>query len=393
VRIGIVAGEASGDLLAAGLIREIRRQIPDVSFEGVAGPLMQGEGCEVWEQAEALSVMGLVEPILEIPRLLKLRRTLAERWIASPPDVFVGVDAPDFNLGLEKRLRQAGIATVHYVSPSVWAWRKYRVRKIRSAADKVLCLLPFEKKFYDRQQVSAEFVGHPLADRFADRCADRPVNDTDRTTERSRLGLTAARVVAVMPGSRSSEVARLGPVFIAAARQLTERFTDIELVTPLATAKTRKQFEIQLAEQDIEHRFTLLDGNAEGAISAADVVLLASGTAALEAALLQRPMVAAYRLHPLTYFIARTLNVVRLKHFTLPNLLTPQPMVPEFLQAQVTPEALCDAIADLLDDVERRDLIVAEFVELRAVLQRGADARAAAAVLQLVDTARRKSGR
>lgn len=380
MRIALVAGEASGDLLGVGLMREIRKRHPEAVFEGIAGPLMKAAGCDTWEDAEALSVMGLVEPLREIPRLLKLRRHIGTRWIKSPPDVFVGIDAPDFNLGLEKRLRSKGIRTVHYVSPSVWAWRQGRVRKIAKAVDKVLCLLPFEKDFYDQHRISADFVGHPLADNIP--------QDLDRVQERRRHGLGTTIVVAVMPGSRAGEVARLGAVFAATAKILGGRYPDIGFVAPLATEKTRRIFTAQLEAQGVRKQFTLIDGDAHSAIAAADVVLLASGTAALEAALLCRPMVAAYRVAAVTYFIVRAFNLLKVKYFTLPNLLTKEPLVPEFLQDEVTPSALSDALGILLDDLDKRAEIEASFRALRKELRRGADARAAEAVLKIATESR-----
>jgi len=378
VRIGLVAGEASGDTLGAGLILEILKSHPQARFEGVAGPLMLAAGCERWEDAEALAVMGLVEPLKEIPRLIRLRRNLAARWIASPPDVFVGIDAPDFNLGLEKRLRANGIKTVHYVSPSVWAWRQGRVKKIKKAVDKMLCLLPFEKDFYDQHGVPAEFVGHPLADNIPE--------DFDRHAERLRHGVKKNTVIAVMPGSRAGEVTRLGSVFAAAAKRLAALYTDLAFIAPMATPKVRKIFEAQLVDNGVEDLFTVIDGEAQSAIAAADVVLLASGTAALEAALLKRPIVAAYRLAPLTFFIGHTCKMVKLKYVTLPNLLTEVPHVPEFLQKAATAENLCNAVAELLDDGDRRTVIEESFAKLRDELRRGADVRAAAAVLALAAT-------
>lgn len=378
MRIGLVAGEASGDTLGAGLILEILKSHPQARFEGVAGPLMLAAGCERWEDAEALAVMGLVEPLKEIPRLIRLRRNLAARWIASPPDVFVGIDAPDFNLGLEKRLRANGIKTVHYVSPSVWAWRQGRVKKIKKAVDKMLCLLPFEKDFYDQHGVPAEFVGHPLADNIPE--------DFDRHAERLRHGVKKNTVIAVMPGSRAGEVTRLGSVFAAAAKRLAALYTDLAFIAPMATPKVRKIFEAQLVDNGVEDLFTVIDGEAQSAIAAADVVLLASGTAALEAALLKRPIVAAYRLAPLTFFIGHTCKMVKLKYVTLPNLLTEVPHVPEFLQKAATAENLCNAVAELLDDGDRRTVIEESFAKLRDELRRGADVRAAAAVLALAAT-------
>jgi lipid-A-disaccharide synthase len=379
VRIGVVAGEASGDQLGAGLIRALKAADPTLEFEGVAGTAMQEAGCVAWEDAEALAVMGLIEPLREIPRLLRLRRSLIERWTRNPPAVFVGIDAPDFNLGLEIVLKRSGIPTVQYVSPSVWAWRQARVRKIARAVDRVLCLLPFEKEFYDRHGVAAEFVGHPLADSIQPGQMREPA--------RRRLNIRAGNVVAVLPGSRTSEVRRLGPVFAAASRLLLDGLPDIAFVAPMANQRLRAIFEAQLARLGISGHYHLLDRNAQSAMAAADVVLLASGTAALEAALLGRPIVAAYRLAPLTYALARSLRLVRLRHFTLPNLLTPQPLVPEFLQGEASAQALSDAVFRLLRDPSRRDAIELEFAKLRDQLARGADQRAARAVLDVATSA------
>ncbi len=375
MRIGLVAGETSGDLLGAGLITELKAKSPGARFEGIAGPAMQAAGCDAWESSEALAVMGLIEPLREIPRLLRLRRMLIQRWTDNPPDVFVGIDAPDFNLGLEVRLRQHGISTAHYVSPSVWAWRQWRVRKIAKAADKVLCLLPFEKAFYDRHQVAADFVGHPMADAIP--------TDLDADKVRSALGIEAEIVVAVLPGSRVSEVTRLGPVFASACSRLAAAEPGMRFVAPMTTDKIRQLFAAQLAAEDIASRFLLLAGDAQSAIAAADVVLLASGTAALQAALLCRPMVAAYRFAPLTYAIMRTLRLWKVPYFTLPNLLTPEPLVPEFLQYAANPEALADAVSRLLKDPAKRAAISEQFSSLRLELARGADKLAAQAVLDL----------
>lgn len=381
MRIALVAGEASGDLLGSGLIAELRRQRSGVRCEGVAGTAMQAAGCDPLASSDALAVMGLVEPLRELPRLIALRRDLVRRWRAEPPDVFVGIDAPDFNLGLARQLKRAGIPTVHYVSPSVWAWRRRRVHRIGRAVDCVLCLLPFEKDFYDRHGVAAEFVGHPLADRLP--------RSSDRGAARQALGIDAARVVTVMPGSRMSEVSRLGPAFVRAAQVLARRYGDIRFVTPTAGRATRELFESQLAAAGLTDAFTVLDGHSEAAIVAADAVLLASGTAALEAALLGRAMVAAYKLAPLTYGLARLARLVKVRHFTLPNHLTAEPLVPEFLQGGANPDALAGAVAALLDDDDRRFRIEHEFASLRDALARGASERAAAAVLEVADAAAR----
>jgi lipid-A-disaccharide synthase len=375
MRIGLVAGEASGDQLGAGLVRALSDAVPGLRCEGVAGPLMQAAGCEAWEEAETLAVMGLVEPLKEIPRLLRLRRMLIRRWTANPPDVFVGIDAPDFNLGLEVELKKRGIATVQYVSPSVWAWRQRRVRKIARATDKVLCLLPFEKTFYDRHGIAAEFVGHPLADSIP---RDLTVADARRA-----LGIEASTVIAVLPGSRASEVKRLAPVFVAAAREILDQRPDVRFAAPMASDRLRPLFESEVQKAGVADRFHLVDRNAQLVMASADVVLLASGTAALEAALLERPVVAAYRLAPLTYWLAKGLRLVKVPYFTLPNLLTPEPQVPEFLQGAATAEALCTAVVDLLDSPDRRRAIAREFAKLREQLAQGADRLAANAVLGL----------
>lgn len=368
-----MAGEASGDLLGAGLIEALQRRVPRLHCEGVAGAAMQRSGCEAFEHSDALAVMGLIEPLRHIPRLLRLRRNLVQRWAADPPDVFVGIDAPDFNLGLERRLKQLGIPTVHYVSPSVWAWRQGRVRKIGRAADEVLCLLPFEKAFYDRHGINATFVGHPLADKLP--------REPSAIAVRNELGIQASHVVTVMPGSRVAEVSRLGPVFLQACQQLVERYGDIVFVTPYANEATRSLFARQISATGLESRFTLLERRSEEAIIAGDVVLLASGTAALESALLCRPTIAAYRVAALTYALVKGLRLVKVPYFTLPNQLTREPLVPEFMQSAATPAALCNAVAHMLDDGMLRQRIQATFAGLRDELARGASDRAAEAVL------------
>jgi lipid-A-disaccharide synthase len=375
LRIGLVAGEASGDLLGAGLIRSIRARCPDARFEGVAGPAMIAAGCEALADAEALAVFGLIEPLVHIPGLLRLRRALIRRWRASPPDVFVGIDAPEFNLGLEKRLRGNGIATVHYVSPSIWVWRAGRIETVRKAADRVLCILPFEKALYDAAGIDAVFVGHPKADSLP--------AEVDVAACRERLGLGPGPLVAVLPGSRAGEVARLGPEFAAAAAQLAGGRPELRFVMPVASPKLRALCEAQLADAAVRQRFTLVDGDSIGAMSAADVVLLASGTAALESALLGKPTVAAYRVAPLTAAIVRLLRLIRTDYYTLPNLLTETPLIPEFIQEAVSSNALANAVGDFLDDRQARAAVARRFAKLRSELALGADDRAAEAVVSL----------
>ncbi len=376
MRIGLVAGEASGDVLGAGLIRAIRARIPDATFEGVAGPQMVAAGCEQWEPAESLAVMGLIEPLAHIPRLLRLRRDLARRWCESPPDVFVGIDAPDFNLGLEKKLRKAGIKTAHYVSPSIWAWRAGRVKKVKKAADTVLCILPFEPPLYEEHGVNAVFVGHPSA--------SAAPGVVDMAAARSELQLDAREVVAVLPGSRGGEVGRLGGILAEAAKAIFEVRPDVQFVTPVAAPKLRPVIEQQLQSAGVADHFTLLDGGSHLAMSAADVVLLASGTAVLEAAMLRKPAVATYRVNSLTYWIGVSLlRLVTVTHYTLPNLLTEEPLVPEFIQNGAKPEPIAAAVVALLDDPQRRQSISERFDRLRSELALDADQHAADAVLGL----------
>jgi len=377
VKIGLVAGEASGDLLGAGLIQAIRSRFPDATFEGIAGPEMVSAGCDQWEDSEALAVFGLIEPLAHIPRLLKLRRSLVARWRESPPDVFVGIDAPDFNLGLEKALRKSGVRTVHYVSPSIWVWRAGRIKTVREAADKVLCILPFEKILYENQGVDAVFVGHPKADSL--QCV------SDTSPMRETLGLGPGPLVAVLPGSRTGEVQRLGPLFAVAAAQLAKRHEDLRFVAPIASPKLRPIFEAQLAEAGVAEQFSLIDGSSIDVMSAADVVLLASGTAALESALLGKPTVAAYKIAKLSAAILRTFKLLQNDYFTIPNLLTEEPLIPEFIQEDATPEAMAEAVAALLDDPKRREEIGKRFATLRAELALAADDRAAEAVISLAN--------
>jgi lipid-A-disaccharide synthase len=375
MRVALVAGEASGDLLGAGLIRAIRDRIPDAKFEGVAGPEMVAAGCVAVADSEELAVFGLVEVLREIPRLMKLRRSLVRRWKKNPPDVFIGIDAPDFNLGLETALRKVGIRTAHYVSPSVWAWRPGRIKTVRKAADLVLCILPFEPDLYAQHDVKAVFVGHPRA--------DSTPTDVSKESVRQLLGFDSKHVVAILPGSRNSEVSRLGPVFAGAAALLAKSFPDIEFVAPVASAKLRPAFENDLAEAGIADSFTLLDGQSEDAMAAADVVMLASGTAALESALLGKPTVAAYKVAAATIWLIRTFKMQLTEYVTLPNLLSETPLVPEFIQEEATPENLSAAVAEMLRDPERCAAISQSFATLRNKLALNTNQRAAEAVIEL----------
>ena len=376
LRVGLVAGESSGDLLGAGLIKAVRQRVPDAVFEGVAGPEMIAAGCDRWADSDELAVMGVVEPLKHLPRLLRLRRSLIARWREAPPDVFVGIDAPDFNLGLEAALKASGIRTMHYVSPSIWAWRAGRIKKIRKAADCVMCILPFEPALYEDHGIDAVFVGHPKADLLSP--------DIDVPAVRGELGLPADRpVIAMLPGSRSSEVTRLAPIFAAAASIIAAREQHVHFVTPVATPKLRPLIEASLQQHAVADRFTLVDGRSVEAMSAADFVLLASGTAALESALLGKPTVAAYRVAAFTAWLVKTFRLLKVARFTLPNLLTGEALVPEFIQGEAQPDAIAGAVIDLLNDPGRCAAIRERFAKLQAGLAMNSDARAADALISL----------
>ncbi|MFP5384043.1 MAG: lipid-A-disaccharide synthase [Gammaproteobacteria bacterium] len=372
--VAIVAGELSGDVLGRALMDAIRARAPDTVFIGIGGPQMTAAGFTSWYPMERLAVMGLIEVLGRLFELLRIRRKLAARLIEAPPDVFVGIDAPDFNLGLELVLRSAGVPTVHFVSPSVWAWRKGRVHKIRRAVDRMLTLLPFEARFYEEHAVPVTFVGHPLADAV-------PLEDQHHSARRE-LGIAGdARVVALLPGSRGGEVAQLLPSFLAAARLLARRYPGMMFLLPAATAERRAQIErVMEATPDLPV-VRLLDGNARTAMAAADVVLLASGTATLEALLMKRPMVAAYRVNALTWAIFSPL--VSTPYVTLPNLLADEKLVPELLQHAVTPENLTAEVGRYFDDPQAAREVRERFAAMHVTLRRNAAAHAADAVLEV----------
>jgi lipid-A-disaccharide synthase len=373
--VGIVAGESSGDTLGAALINALRARVPNASFFGVAGPKMIAAGCDAWASSDELAVMGFTEPLMRLPRLLRLRSMLTSRLTAMRPDVFVGIDAPAFNLGLEKRLKSAGLKTVQYVSPQVWAWRQGRVRTIGSSCDLVLCLLPFETDFYAQHGVKAEFVGHPLADQI-------PL-DVDRAAARADLGIDAqALVIALLPGSRMGEVERLGEDFAAAAAWIAERRAGVRFVAPMASMKVRTAFERQLASCARGTSVRVLDGQAQRALAAADAVIVASGTATLETLLTGRPMVVAYRLSTLTAFLLRRLALVKVPYFSQPNLLVGRSLVPEFFQEEVSGAALGAALLREIDDAAHLSELREEFRRVHEVLRRGGADRAAAAILE-----------
>lgn len=393
LQIALIAGEDSGDQLGADLIAALRRRYPEARFVGIGGARMQAQGFESWYDIRELSLFGLAEVIGHLPRLLRLRKELVARLIAAKPAVVVGIDAPDFNLGVEQRVRAAGLRTVHYVSPSVWAWREERAAKIGRSADRVLCLFPMEPAIYARHGVDARFVGHPLADRFA--------LVSDRVGARDFLELPQnAPVLAVLPGSRSSEVTKLGSVFLDAARRVAAQLPGLRIVIPAANARVHATLKAMLGDGPTnDDTPILLDGRAHEAMLAADVVLLASGTATLEAMLAKRPIVVGYRVSPISYRIARALNMLKTDVYALPNILAracglgDQAMLaPELMQDDCTPEKLAEAVLALFHDSQRRGEIVAAFEQLhralRGELEGEAGDHAADAVIELIERPR-----
>ena len=377
MRIGLVAGEASGDILGAGLMRALKQRSPEpIEFEGIGGPLMQAEGLDSRFPMDRLSVMGLVEVLGRLRELLGIRKQLRQHWLANPPDLFIGIDAPDFTLPLERSLRDAAIPTVHYVSPSIWAWRRKRVKKIAKSTDLMLCLLPFEAAFYAEAGVDARFVGHTLADQL-------PLQP-DVKQARQQLGLDPeARYIALLPGSREGEVERLAPLFIDTARQCLQQRPELKFLIPAVNEARYQQLQSLLQEQlqgtAEALPLQLIHGQSREVMTAADAVLLASGTAALECMLLKTPMVVSYRLSALSFFILS--RMIKVAYVSLPNLLADRMLVPELLQDAATPQRLAEALLQQLDHPE---LQVPYFTELHQQLRRDASDESAKAVLALL---------
>lgn len=374
LRIGIVAGELSGDTLGEGFIQAIKQQYPNAQFVGIGGPKMIAQGCESLFDMEELAVMGLVEVLGRLPRLLKVKAQLVKYFKANPPDVFVGIDAPDFNLRLELDLKKAGIKTVHYVSPSVWAWRPKRIFKIDAATDLVLAFLPFEKAFYDKYQVACEFVGHTLADAI-------PLQP-DKIAARELLKLeTDKQWLAVLPGSRGGEVGLIAKPFIETCRQIKQKYPDIGFVVAAVNPKRKQQFETIWQEIAPELDFVIIEDTARNVIMAADAVLLASGTVALECMLLKRPMVVGYKVNWLTGWLVQKLAIT--EFVSLPNILAGEELVPEFILDECDPQHLFPAVDSMLS--RDNSSLIERFTEMHHWIRKGADQQAAKAVLSLIN--------
>lgn len=378
MRIGVVAGEASGDYLGAAFLEALRERVPDALVEGIGGPRMIERGCQGLFPMERLSVMGLAEVAGRYPELRRIQSRLVQHFTQHPPDVFVGIDAPDFNLTLERRLKAAGVRTAHYVSPSVWAWRRYRVKKIKAAVDHMFVLYPFETAIYESCRIPVTYAGHPLADEI-------PL-EVDQQAARTRLGLPAhGEIVALLPGSRVNEVRQLAGDFLRAAQWCLEQRPGLQFVVPLANADVDEAFKEIYAAAGAVPALHQIQGQAREVMAAADVVLAAGGTATLEAMLLKRPVVMAYRVAPLTYRLAR--HLVHTRTYSLPNLLAGRALIPEYIQHQVTGEALGEAVLAYLQQPHMSSALQAEFTRLHDQLRRQASSRVAAGVMRLAGQA------
>ncbi|UCV13035.1 lipid-A-disaccharide synthase [Dechloromonas denitrificans] len=374
VRIAMVAGEPSGDLLASHLIAALKAKLPNAVFFGIGGPKMQGQGFDAWWPMESLSVMGYVDALKNYREISGIRRQLKKRLLDQRPDIFIGVDAPDFNLGLESSLKSAGVPTVHYVSPSIWAWRGGRIKKIGRAVNRVLALFPMEPPLYEKARIPVTYVGHPLADII-------PM-ETNKRAVREKLQMPQdVPVFALLPGSRRGELEAMAETFVETARIIRERFLpNAQFVVPLTTRETRLQFEMAIYKlQAGDLPFRLLFGHAQDALGAADVSLVASGTATLEAALIKRPMVITYKIAKLSYWIMK--RMAYQPFVGLPNVLAGREVVPEILQNQATPENLAEALIKLYEDKENAEAVAEAFTDIHYQLRQNTAEKAANAVI------------
>lgn len=378
VCIALVAGEASGDLLGASLVSALKNKYPDAEFIGIAGPQMIKAGCQTLYPMESLSVMGLVEVLKHLPKLLSIRKQLFKTLLDKKPDVFIGIDAPDFNLGLEKKLKAQGIKTIHYVSPSVWAWRQWRVKKMTKSIDLMLTLFPFEVDFYQKNNIQAKFVGHPLADII-------PLHN-DQSQARQALSLNAEkRIVALLPGSRMSELEYLSELFIRTADQCYAQAPDLEFIAPFANDKTMQYFQSTIDRIKPQVKIKLIAGQSWAVMQACDVVLLASGTAALEALLLKRPMVVSYKMVPLTFWILKTFKILKVSLYSLPNLLAGKRIVEEFIQKDAKVDNLAPAILRLVNNAEVTEHLIETYHQIHLSLKKDASNEAAKAIAAMIE--------
>lgn len=372
MRIGIVAGEPSGDLLGAELIIALKKLNPDLIVEGVAGPKMIEAGCKALWPMERLSFMGFIGPLKHLLDILHIRRQLKKHFLKNPPDVFIGIDSPDFNLSLELKLKTNGIKTVHYVSPSVWGWREGRIHKIKRAVDLMLVLFPFETDIYKRYQIPVKFVGHPLADKI-------PL-EVDETKARKDLGLSmAGKVLGIFPGSRSMEIKNLGEPFIRTALWCLKQEPKLQIMTSMIDKKRQQQFERVLQRVAPSLPIKIFENKTHAVMAASDALLLASGTVTLEGLLFEKPMVVAYKMAKITFEIMK--RIVKVKHFALPNLIAGRPLVPEFIQAEVSPEIMGPILLGYLNNPEKNSRLAAEFLAIHKQLQNNASEVAAKAIL------------
>lgn len=375
MNIGILAGEASGDRLGSGLIEELRKVNPDLTVSGIGGPLMIKAGCESLYEMERLSIMGFFEPLRRLPELLKIRRGVIQHFLQNPPDVFIGIDSPDFNLGIELKLRKANIPVIHYVSPSVWAWRQNRIKKIAKATNLVLTLFPFEADFYQKHQVPVAYVGHPLADLI-------PLQPDVMAARRALQLDENAEYLALLPGSRRNELKQMAELFIQAAKKCIEQKPQLKIITSSINAMRDEEFKAICHRIDPNFPITFFVNRTHDVMAAANVVLVTSGTATLETMLFKRPMVIAYRVGALTFQIAK--RVINVKHIGLPNLLASEKCVPEFIQDAATPEAIAEAILKWLNDSELAKQLSKKFFDIHNHLRRNANQEAATAVRRLL---------
>ncbi|HWS40459.1 MAG TPA: lipid-A-disaccharide synthase [Arenimonas sp.] len=375
MKVALIAGEASGDLLAAELMSSLQAQCPTVQFIGMGGPKMQALGLDSWYDYKTLSIMGFIEVLKSLPKLLRLRKNLLTRLIAEQPDVVIGIDAPDFNLGLERKCKQAGLRTVHFVSPSIWAWREGRAKKIGQSCDLVLCLFPMEPELYARYGVNARFVGHPLADIIE--------LQPDKNLARSQLNLNDHKTLAILPGSRQSEINRMLPTFIEATQELQKVDAHLQVLIPAANNNCHAIITEHLVKQPLKN-IQIIHHQAQALMIASDAVLLTSGTATLEAMLCKRPMVVAYKNSKLTIFIIRLFNLIKIKTFSLPNILSGKTLVTELIQEDCNVKTVTQAMQDVLSDTYDVEKLQQQFLDIHLVLKKKAANQAAEAVLSLV---------